>query len=68
MTLLDYLAQLPGNAWLFDVGRPIRKLDKSQFAQFEALAKPYPSPYLHHAWFAVFVAQPTNPEQETLWF
>lgn len=68
MTLLDYLAQLPGNAWLFDVGRPIRKLDKQQFAQFETLAKPYPSPYLHHAWFAVFVAQPTNPEQETLWF
>lgn len=68
MTLLDYLAQLPGNAWLFDVGRPIRKLDKTLFAQFEALAKPYPSPYLHHAWFAVFVAQPTNPEQETLWF
>jgi hypothetical protein len=68
MTLLDYLAQLPGNVWLFDVGRRIGKLDKTQFAQFESLAKPYPSPYLHHAWFAVFVAQPTNPEQETLWF
>lgn len=68
MDLTTYLSELDGNYRLFDVGRRIRKLDKKQFQQVENLEIPYPSPYLHHAWLALYISQPNQPENETLWF
>lgn len=68
MDLTTYLSELDGNYRLFDVGRRIRKLDKKQFQQVENLAIPYPTPYLHHAWLALYITQPNQPENETLWF
>lgn len=68
MDLTTYLSQLEGNYRLFDVGRRIRKLDKKQFHQVESLSIPYPTPYQHHAWLALYISQPHQPENETLWF
>lgn len=68
MDLTTYLSQLDGNFRLYDVGRRIRKLDKKQFQQVENLEIPYPTPYLHHAWLALYITKPNQPENETLWF
>ncbi|NVK38721.1 MAG: DUF3549 family protein [Gammaproteobacteria bacterium] len=68
MELNEYLAQLDGQYRLFDVGRRIRKIDKAQFKQFEALESPYPFPYLQHAWLALYIAPPKQPDNETLMF
>lgn len=68
MDLSQYLTSLDGQYRIFDVGRRIRKLDKQQFAQFESLAIPYPFPYLQHAWLVLYISQPNQPENETLWF
>lgn len=68
MELNEYLAQLDGQYRLFDVGRRIRKIDKAQFKQFEALQSPYPFPYLQHAWLALYIAPPKQPDNETLMF
>jgi len=68
MDLTQYLSELDGQYRLYDVGRRIRKLDKQQFQQFEDSAIPYPYPYLQHAWLAMYITQPHDPSNETLWF
>lgn len=68
MELSEYLAQLDGQFRLYDVGRRIRKLDKTQFQKFESLNSPYPFPYLQHAWLALYISPPKQPENETLMF
>jgi len=68
MDLTRYLSELEGQYRIFDVGRRIRKLDKSQFQQFESLDTPYPFPYLQHAWLALFITQKNQLGNETLWF
>lgn len=68
MDLSQYLSELDGQYRLYDVGRRIRKLDKAQFKQFEGMEIPYPHPYLQHAWLALFITQPNQPANETLWF
>jgi len=67
MDLTRYLSELEGQYRIFDVGRRIRKLDKSQFQQFESLDTPYPFPYLQHAWLALFITQKNQLGNETLW-
>ena len=68
MDLSQYLNELEGQFRLFDVGRRIRKIDKNQFKQFEDLEIPYPFPYLQHAWLALYISQPNDIGNETLWF
>lgn len=68
MDLSEYLAQLDGQYRLYDVGRRIRKLDKAQFQKFESLDSAYPFPYLQHAWLALYISPPKQPENETLMF
>ena len=68
MDLSQYLSELAGQYRLFDVGRRIRKIDKTQFKQFEDLEIPYPFPYLQHAWLALYITQPNDIGNETLWF
>jgi len=68
MDLTRYLSELEGQYRIFDVGRRIRKLDKSQFQQFESQDIPYPLPYLQHAWLALFITQKGQLGNETLWF
>jgi hypothetical protein len=68
MELSEYLAQLDGQYRLYDVGRRIRKIDKAQFQKFESLQSAYPFPYLQHAWLALYISPPKQPENETLMF
>lgn len=68
MDLSQYLSELEGQYRLYDVGRRIRKIDKTQFQQFEDLEIPYPFPYLQHAWLALYITQPNDIGNETLWF
>lgn len=68
MDLSQYLSELEGQYRLFDVGRRIRKIDKTQFKQFEDLEISYPFPYLQHAWLALYITQPNDIGNETLWF
>ncbi|MGR6870766.1 DUF3549 family protein [Pseudomonas sp. HK3] len=68
MELNEYLAQLDGQYRLYDVGRRIRKVDKAQFKQFESLESAYPHPYLQHAWLALYISPPKQPDNETLMF
>ena len=68
MDLTRYLSELDGQYRFFDVGRRIRKLDKSQFQHFESQDVPYPFPYLQHAWLALFITQKGQLGNETLWF
>ncbi|GAA6135161.1 DUF3549 family protein [Oceaniserpentilla sp. 4NH20-0058] len=68
MELSEYLAQLDGQFRLYDVGRRIRKVNKGQFQKFETLESAYPFPYLQHAWLALYISPPKQPENETLMF
>lgn len=68
MDLSQYLSELEGQYRLYDVGRRIRKIDKTQFQQFEDSAIPYPFPYLQHAWLALYISQHNDIGNETLWF
>lgn len=68
MDLTCYLSELEGQYRIYDVGRRIRKLDKSQFQHFESLDIPYPFPYLQHAWLALFISRKNQLGNETLWF
>lgn len=68
MDLSQYLSQLDGSYRLYDVGRRIRKLDKSQFKQFENAQSPYPFPYLQHAWLALYISPKGQSHNETLFF
>ncbi|MFT6153117.1 MAG: hypothetical protein ACJA1X_000454 [Bermanella sp.] len=68
MDLSQYLSELDGQYRLYDVGRRIRKLDKTQFQQFENSEIAYPFPYLQHAWLALYISQKNEVGNETLWF
>lgn len=68
MELSEYLEQLDGQFRMYDVGRRIRKLNKTQFQKFESLESAYPFPYLQHAWIALYICPPKQPENETLMF
>jgi len=68
MELSEYLEKLDGQYRLYDVGRRIRKVSKSQFQKFESLESAYPFPYLQHAWLALYISPPKQPENETLMF
>lgn len=68
MELNEYLAQLDGQYRLYDVGRRIIKVDKAQFKKFESSDSAYPHPYLQHAWLALYISPPKQPENETLMF
>ncbi|MGB3666403.1 MAG: DUF3549 family protein [Bermanella sp.] len=68
MDLSEYLAKLDGQYRLYDVGRRIRKIDKAVFQKFESLESAYPFPYLQHAWLALYISPPKQPENETLMF
>jgi len=68
MNLSEYLSKIEGSYRLYDVGRRIRKLDKSLFKQFEDAQSPYPFPYLQHAWLALYISPKGQSQNETLFF
>jgi hypothetical protein len=53
---------------IFDLGRRIQKISKSEFADIEDLNKPYPSPYLQHAWIGILTWNPKKAGHHNIWF
>ena len=53
---------------IFDLGSRIQKISKSDFADIESLAKPYPHPYLKHAWIGILTWNPKLAGQHNIWF
>ena len=69
LTSLTELLSTSGTQYrILDMGRRISKLSKDQFDKFEQGLIPYPAPYLHQAWMALFIWNPKTPEQNVVWF
>jgi len=67
-SLVGLLKQGEAPFRLYDMGRRIAKLSPSQFEQVERGEIPYPQPYLHHAWLALFLWNPKQKQQNVVWF
>lgn len=67
-TLSELFKQLNTQVRLFDMGRSVQKISPEDFLEFENLNRPYPTPYLHHAWIAILNWNPKKTEQHAIWF
>ena len=68
-TLSDLFNQVDGHYRIFDIGCRLKKLSTTEFSAFENSQKPYPMPWLRHAWVGILLWQ--NERQEaapTIWF
>lgn len=68
-TLSDLFNQVDGHYRIFDIGCRLAKLSTAEFSAFENSQKPYPMPWLRHAWVGILLWQ--NDRQEaapTIWF
>ena len=68
MTISHLVEESGAQMRIFDLGRRIEKISKKDFADFEQLAKPYPTPYLKHAWVGVLSWNPKKAGQHNIWF
>ncbi|GGY38620.1 hypothetical protein GCM10011297_09750 [Bacterioplanes sanyensis] len=68
MTISQLLAQTAAQVRIFDMGRRISQLSQQDFAEFEQLARPHPTPYLRHAWLGILSWQPEQPGKHNIWF
>lgn len=68
MTISELVAQSGAQMRIFDMGRRVSKINKQLFAEFEQLARPYPTPYLRHAWLGILSWQPKQPGRHSIWF
>lgn len=53
---------------VYDLGRRLRRLSNDEFERIEALQTPYPTPYLHHAFIALMLWNPSDRKQNAVWF
>ena len=68
-TLSDLFNQVDGHYRIFDVGCRLKKLSTTEFSAFENSQKPYPMPWLRHAWVGILLWH--NDRQAaapTIWF
>ncbi|WP_157730014.1 DUF3549 family protein [Bacterioplanes sanyensis] len=68
MTISELVATSGAQMRIFDMGRRVSKVNKALFAEFEQLARPYPTPYLRHAWLGILSWHPKQPGQHSIWF
>ncbi len=68
MTISQLVAESGAQMRVFDMGRSISKIGRKDFEAFENLAKPYPSPYLRHAWLGILSWNPKQAGQHNIWF
>ncbi|MBE0482696.1 MAG: DUF3549 family protein [Bacterioplanes sp.] len=68
MTIVQWIEKSGAQMRVFDLGRRIEKISKSDFARIEQQAIPYPSPYLRHAWLGILTWNPKQAGQHTIWF
>jgi len=73
-SLSDLFKQLQCQYRIYDMGRRLSKLSSADFQVFEAGQKPYPLPWLRHAWIGILLwpqaQQTATPKQATptIWF
>ncbi|MEK9765595.1 MAG: DUF3549 family protein, partial [Thalassolituus sp.] len=68
MTISQFVAKSGARMRVFDLGRRISKFSQSELVAIEFLARPYPSPYLRHAWVGILSWNPDQPGQHNIWF
>ena len=64
----QFLQSMGLQARYFDMGRQITEIGSSKFQQFEHQESAYPTPYLHHAWFALLLWDAEAVDTPLLWF
>ncbi|MCV6589317.1 MAG: DUF3549 family protein [Marinobacterium sp.] len=67
-SLTDLLRQSGAQLRIFDMGRRVSKLSAETFHKVELGQITYPTPYLHHAWVALLMWEPTKKAQNVVWF
>ena len=68
MSISQFVAKSGAQMRVFDLGRRISKIGQSEFEAFENLARPYPTPYLRHAWVGILSWNAKEPGQHNIWF
>lgn len=68
MSISQFIAGTGARMRVFDLGRRIAKITQSDFEAIENLARPYPTPYLRHAWVGILSWNPDEPGQHNIWF
>ncbi|MGB1091195.1 MAG: DUF3549 family protein [Oceanobacter sp.] len=68
MTIGELLAHSGAEMRVFEMGRRIQQLDNETFADLEAQRRPFPVPYLKHAWLGILSWNPNKPGQHGIWF
>lgn len=68
MSISQFITSSGAQMRVFDLGRRIAKIGRRDFEAIENLAKPYPTPYLRHAWVGVLSWNPDKPGQHNIWF
>lgn len=68
MTIGKLVAESGARMKVFDMGRRIEEVPAELFDSFEHLAKPWPVPYLKHAWLGVLSWKPEEPGKHNIWF
>lgn len=68
MIISDLLVQQGARMRVFDMGRRIQVLDPDLFRAVENLQRPWPSPYLKHAWLGLLSWHPDKPGHHGIWF
>ncbi|MFT5307588.1 MAG: hypothetical protein ACI9NA_001412 [Gammaproteobacteria bacterium] len=68
MTISQLVQRSGAQMRVFDLGRRIGEISTTDFEAIELLAKPYPAPYLKHAWLGIFSWNPDKPGQHNIWF
>lgn len=68
VSISQFIAGTGARMRVFDLGRRIAKITQSDFEAIENLARPYPTPYLRHAWVGILSWNPDEPGQHNIWF
>lgn len=68
MSISQFVEKSGAQMRIFDLGSRIRKISKADFASVESQSKPYPHPYLKHAWLGILTWNPKKEGQHNIWF
>lgn len=68
MIISDLLERQGARMRVFDMGRRIQVIDAELFRAVENARRPWPSPYLKHAWLGMLSWHPDRPGQHGIWF
>lgn len=67
-TISDLLISMDLEYRVFDLGRHIQEIDNKTFSLVEQQLRPYPCPYLQHAWLGLLLWHKKSRDIPMLWF